>query len=96
LAFLSVCQTATGAVELSEEAVRPSARMMFWGYHSVIGTVKDSVATRLAQNVYDQLFRDGRPPDSREAARALHDAVERLRQSGEPFVAWVPFILHGN
>lgn len=98
LAFLSACQTATGAVELSEEAVHLSAGMLFAGYSSVIGTmwsIKDSVAPRLAQDVYEQLFRDGRSPDSRKAARALHDAVERLRQKGEPFIAWVPFIHMG-
>ena len=98
LAFLSACQTATGAVELSEEAVHLSAGMLFAGYSSVIGTmwsIKDSVAPRLAQDVYEQLFRDGRTPDSREAARALHNAVERLSQSGQPFIAWVPFVHMG-
>ena len=27
-------------------------------------------------------------PDSREALQALHNAVERLFQSGEPFITW--------
>ena len=95
LAFLSACQTATGDKDLSDEAIHIAAGMLFAGYGGVIGTmwsIADRVAPRVARDVYERLFRDGGAPDHREAARALHDAVGRLRESNASFVEWLPFI----
>ena len=42
--------------------------------------------------MYKRILKDGKP----DAARALHDAVKRLRESGAGFMAWVPFIHLGR
>ena len=95
LAFLSACQTAMGDKSLSDEAVHIAAGMLFAGYGGVIATmwsISDRVAPLVAKDVYEQLFRSDAMPDYREAARALHDAVRRLRERGASFVEWLPFI----
>ena len=96
LAFLSACQTAMGDEGLSDEAIHIAAGMLFAGYGGVIGTmwsISDKLAPDVARDVYEQLFRNGTRPDYREAARALHGAVGRLRDSGKAsFVTWLPFI----
>ena len=96
LAFLSACQTAMGDERLSDEAIHVAAGMLFAGYGGVIGTmwsISDELAPDVARNVYAQLFRNGTRPDYREAARALHGAIGRLRDSGTAsFVKWLPFI----
>jgi CHAT domain-containing protein len=96
LAFLSACQTAMGDEELSDEAIHVAAGMLFAGYGGVIGTmwsISDKLAPDVARDVYGQLFRNGTRPDYRDAARALHEAIGRLRESGTvPFHIWLPFI----
>ena len=96
LAFLSACETATGNEHLSDEAIHIAAGMLFAGYGGVIGTmwsISDELAPVVAKDVYRQLFRNGTRPDYRDAARALHGAIGRLRDSPEAsFVSWLPFI----
>ncbi|KAF8436571.1 CHAT domain-containing protein [Boletus edulis BED1] len=96
LAFLSACQTATGDEGLSDEAIHIAAGMLFAGYAGVVGTmwsISDKLAPIVARDVYEHLFRNGTRPDYREAARALHEAIGDLRDSGEvSFNEWVPFI----
>jgi CHAT domain-containing protein len=96
LAFLSACQTAMGDERLSDEAIHVAAGMLFAGYGGVIGTmwsISDKLAPDVARDVYGQLFRNGTRPDYKDAARALHDAIGRLRESGTvPFHIWLPFI----
>ena len=96
LAFLSACQTATGEERLSDEAIHVAAGMLFAGYGGVVGTmwsISDKLAPVVAKDVYEQLFGNGTRPDYREAARALHGAIGRLRDSPEAsFVTWLPFI----
>ncbi|KAJ6459113.1 CHAT domain-containing protein [Mycena vitilis] len=96
-AFLSACQTATGAKNLEEEAVHLAAGMMSAGYRSVIATmwsIMDEDAPNVAADVYAHLFKTS-PPDPTRAAEALHLAVRKL-QHGEgekkSFFHWVPFI----
>ncbi|KAF8555037.1 hypothetical protein OG21DRAFT_1573596, partial [Imleria badia] len=96
LAFLSACQTAMGDERLSDEAIHIAAGMLFAGYGGVVGTmwsISDKLAPEVARDVYAHLFRDGTRPDYREAARALHDAIERVRERGNvPFHIWPSFI----
>ena len=95
LAFLSACHTATGDDQLSEEAIHIAAGMLLAGYRGVIATmwtIMDNDAPRVTEDVYKSLFGDGKVPDSRQAAEALHHAIERLRDSGVSFLSWVPFI----
>jgi len=95
-AFLSACQTATGAEKLSEEAVHLAAGLMLAGYGSVIATtwsIMDKDAPVIARHVYTELFSDT-VPDSSRSAVALHHAVKLLRQQVEDSNSWswVPFI----
>ena len=96
LAFLSACQTAMGDEGLSDEAIHIAAGMLFAGYGGVVGTmwsISDKLAPGVARDVYEQMFRNGTRPDCRDAARALHGAAGRLRDSGRAsFVTWLPFI----
>jgi CHAT domain-containing protein len=95
LAFLSACETAMGDEGLSDEAIHIAAGMLFAGYAGVVGTmwkISDKLAPDVTRNVYAELFRNGTRPDHREAARALHGAVGRLREGGASFVTWLPFI----
>jgi CHAT domain-containing protein len=96
LAFLSACQTAMGNEHLSDEAIHITAGMLFSGYGGVVATmwsISDELAPEVARDVYAQLFLNGTRPDYREAARALHGAIGRLRDSGTAsFVKWLPFI----
>ena len=94
LAFLSACQTATGDLKLAEEAVHLAAGMMFAGYGSVVATmwaILDKDGPVIADRVYAELL-NGERADSSRAAHALHHAVQQLRLSGAPFLAWMPFI----
>ena len=96
LAFLSACRTARGDEHLSDETIHIAAGMLFAGYGGVIGTmwsINDILAPTVPRDVYEQLFRDATQPDYRDAARALQNAIGRIRESGRaPFVKWLPFI----
>ncbi|KAF8129527.1 CHAT domain-containing protein [Boletus edulis] len=92
LAFLSACQTATGDEGLSE-----SRRGNPYRSGDVVCGLRwsdcDWHAPIAAREVYKYLFRNGTRPDYRDAARALHEAVGSLRESGDAsFLTWVPFI----
>ncbi|KAF8132582.1 hypothetical protein EV363DRAFT_1295983 [Boletus edulis] len=84
---------AMGDEGLTDEAIHIAAGMLFAGYGGVIGTmwlISDRLAPVVARGVYEYLFRNGTRADHRDAARALHKAVGRLRESGEaPFVTWL-------
>ncbi|KAI9574363.1 hypothetical protein HD554DRAFT_2046505 [Boletus coccyginus] len=73
-----------GDERLSDEAIHIAAGMLFAGY--------GALAPDVAKYVYGQLFRNGTRPDYREAARALHEAIGRVRHSNASFVEWLPFI----
>jgi CHAT domain-containing protein len=95
LAFLSACHTATGDEQLSEEAIHIAAGMLLAGYSGAIATmwsIMDNDAPKVTEEVYKSLLGDGKVPDSRQAAEALHHAIERLRDSGVSFLSWVSFI----
>ncbi|KAJ7194012.1 CHAT domain-containing protein [Mycena pura] len=96
LAYLSACQTATGAKAFQEESVHLGAGMLCAGFSGVIATmwsIGDRDAPHVAADVYEQLFKTP-TPDSSQAAKALHLATMKLQQKsgGEKFVNWVPYI----
>ncbi|KAL5634350.1 hypothetical protein ACGC1H_002423 [Rhizoctonia solani] len=100
LAFLSACQTATGDKNLPDEVIHLASGMLMAGYPSVIATmwsVVDDDAPFVADKVYAQLMKDGKLGNG-EAGRALHYAVEGLREKvGEKeFGRWVPYIHIGS
>ena len=97
-AFLSACQTAVGDERIADESAHLAAGMFMAGYRGVIATmwsIKDKDAPQVAEDVYKQILKNGKP-NRKEAAHALHDAVKRLRDSGAGFMAWVPFIHLGR
>ncbi|KIM20452.1 hypothetical protein M408DRAFT_82008 [Serendipita vermifera MAFF 305830] len=97
-AFLSACQTAMGDENIAEESVHLAAGMLFSGCKGVIGTmwsIQDEDAPKVTKAVYERMLKDGQP-NRKEAARALHEAVKELRESGADFLSWVPFIHMGR
>ncbi|KAF8598602.1 hypothetical protein BDV93DRAFT_450913, partial [Ceratobasidium sp. AG-I] len=96
MVFLSACQTAAGDETLPEEAVHLAAGMLLAGYHGVIATVwaiGDNDAPLIAQKVYEHLLQ-GRNPNARCAAVAVHNATACLREKVgvKAFAKWVPYI----
>jgi hypothetical protein len=94
LAFLSACMTATGGLDLADEAITLAAALHYTGYRHVIGTlwsVYDSTAADVAEAVYTGLTATGQFEPAR-SANALHDAVRYLRDTKHlPPSAWTPF-----
>lgn len=98
LAYLSACQTATGATHLANEAIHLAGALLVLGYRQVIATmwtVYDNLAPTMADIVYGHIFQAStvHPP----AAIALHAAVESLRVAhpADPFL-WAPYIHTGQ
>jgi hypothetical protein len=59
--------------------------------------MEDKDGPDVADTFYRHLFQvndqgDVQPPDTTQAARALHLAVKKLRENGCSFKRWVPFI----
>jgi len=107
LAFLSACQTSTGDEKLSEEAVHLAAGMLAAGYRSVVATmwsIQDKYGPIVAEDFYKDLMEkgtnSGRPGiDSVNAARALHQAIQSIRQqvgdTEQGLLTWVPYVHFG-
>ncbi|KAG9081348.1 hypothetical protein FS749_007729 [Ceratobasidium sp. UAMH 11750] len=100
LAFLSACETAAGDEMLPDEAIHLAAGMLMIGYRTVIATmwsIKDEDAPIVTDQFYSELL-EGGVPNTEKAAKALHDAVGRLRDRvGEKALArWAPFVHFGQ
>lgn len=98
-AFLSACHTATGATQLSDEAMHLAASFQFVGFRAVVATmwaVDDEIAPLLVEEFYSQLFRNvnayGTLPDATHTAEALFNAKVELMGRGVPHRKLVPFI----
>jgi hypothetical protein len=88
-AFLSACKTATGGVDLADEAITLAAALHYTGYRHVIGTlwtVYAATAATVAAAVYGT---DG-PFEPGASAQRLHDVLRQLRDI-ERLSAWTPF-----
>jgi hypothetical protein len=66
-------------------------------------SISDEDGPKVADAFYEHLYRKNQPdvtdtfrPDTREAARALHVAVAKLRSEGVSFKRWIPFIHIGR
>lgn len=101
LAVLSACQTATGDLELRDEAVHLAAGMLNVGYKSVVGTmwsISDSSAPILMEEFYKVLMAQVRAGGELKPAYALHEAIVVLRQKCNNEYNrwnWVPFVHFG-
>ncbi|KAJ7210113.1 CHAT domain-containing protein [Mycena pura] len=106
LAYLSACETAKGDKDSPDESMHLAATLLFAGFRSVVATMwtmQDEDGPKIADKVYEHLFRDCDPnsnprnlPDLTKSADALHYAVSELRK--EPrisFKRWVPFVHYG-
>jgi tetratricopeptide (TPR) repeat protein len=95
LAYLSACQTFTGAPRLPDEAIHLASAFQIAGYRHVIATlwaINDFYAPRVAESVYRTLSHNGVPHSDR-AAEAIHQAVAELRKRapGRPHL-WAPYV----
>ena len=107
LAFLSACQTSTGAEKLSEEAVHLAAGMLAAGYRSVVPTmwsIKDRYGPVVAESFYKYLMEKGEASgqprlDTSSAAHALRYAIRGIRETlgdtEEGLLTWVPYVHFG-
>ncbi|KAF8207927.1 CHAT domain-containing protein [Mycena galopus ATCC 62051] len=106
LAFLSACETAKGDKAVPDEAMHLAATLLFSGFRGVVATMwtmNDLDGPKIADTFYEYLFKNCDPysippvlPDLKQAAKALHLAVAKLRK--EPnisFRRWVPFVHYG-
>lgn len=81
LAFLSACHTARGTSALADEAIHLAAAFQLAGFPHVVGTLwrlADDPAPDIAREFYQALTASAQGAGG--SARALHDAVQRLRQ----------------
>jgi CHAT domain len=101
LAFLSACRTALGATGVPDEALHLAGTLMLAGFTHVVAAqwrISDAFAPKVAKGFYARLIRaDGYGQarvDPDRAARALHDAIQRLRGDRSPLL-WVPYVHFG-
>ncbi|MEU5593267.1 CHAT domain-containing protein [Streptomyces sp. NPDC020298] len=81
LAFLSACHTARGTSALADEAIHLAAAFQLAGFQHVVGTLwrlADGPAPAITREFYLALKTSDQGAGG--SARALHDAVQRLRQ----------------
>ncbi|KAG1796601.1 CHAT domain-containing protein [Suillus variegatus] len=82
-AFLSACQTAVGVPTTPDEVIHLAAGLQFAGVNSVVGTlwkVTDNTVQHLVEAFYKNMRGDG-PMNSKQAAWALHQAVQSLARN---------------
>jgi CHAT domain-containing protein len=96
--YLSGCKTASGGVNLPDEAITLAATLHYTGYRHVIATpwwMRDRRAAQVVEDMYAKLIHGGRL-DAHQAAEALREAVRvlRARHRGRPSV-WTPIAYTG-
>ncbi|KAI0298175.1 CHAT domain-containing protein [Multifurca ochricompacta] len=101
-AFLSACHTAELTDEsMSDEALHLAAAMQYCGFRSVVGTMwamLDEDGRDLSKHFYKSVFsrREGGVPYYERSAKALRDAVKKLRRKrGMTLERWVNFVHYG-
>ncbi|KAJ7881957.1 CHAT domain-containing protein [Mycena leptocephala] len=90
LVFLAACETAQGQESQPDEAMHVAGALLFSGFGGAVATMwtmRDSDGPEIADAFYEQLFKGCSPnsgePDLRNAASALHVAVQKLRTTGK-------------
>ncbi|KAH9977232.1 CHAT domain-containing protein [Lactifluus volemus] len=101
-AFLSACHTAEMTDgSIADEALHLTAAMQYCGFRSVVGTMwamADTDGPVLTKHFYESMFSSEEPgvPYYERSAKALRDAVQKLRKSKElPLERWVNFVHYG-
>ncbi|MCB5167761.1 CHAT domain-containing protein [Streptomyces bambusae] len=99
LAFLSACETARGSAGLPDEAVHLAGALQLAGFGHVVAAqwvVGDASALRAVAEFYEGLALPGAAGlDADRAARALHAAVQGLREAGEHPLWWAAYVHTG-
>ncbi|KAI9435726.1 CHAT domain-containing protein, partial [Lactarius indigo] len=102
LAVLSVCHAAEWTDALTpDEALHLTAAMQYCGFRSAVGTLwamADTDGRDLAEHSYRRVFAEEERavPLGERSARALRDAVRRLRKKrGVSLERWVNFVHYG-
>ncbi|MGW2635749.1 CHAT domain-containing protein [Streptomyces sp. NPDC001348] len=93
VAFLSACRTATGTMDLADEAAHLAGAFLSAGFRQVIGS-QWAVRDRLAAQVAGDFYRLAADPD--HSAEALHEAVRTVRAAAGSPCAWAPFVHFGG
>lgn len=94
-AGLAACKTAVGGVDLLDEAITLSAALHYAGFRHVVGTLwnlAEHVARDAFSDMYGQLVTSGGAFDPAQSARALAEAVDRLRAEGASLHSWAALI----
>jgi len=102
-AFLSACHTAeTTDGSIADEALHLTAAVQYCGFRSVVGTMwamVDEDGHGLVKDFYKSTFsskgHSSSGPYYERTARALRDAVKKLRRKGVPLERWVNFVHYG-
>ncbi|KAI0250879.1 CHAT domain-containing protein [Lactifluus subvellereus] len=101
-AFLSVCHAAELTDEsVADEALHLTAAMQYCGFRSVVGTMwamVDEDGPEVAKHFYKLMFSSegGKVPSYMRSARALRNAVQRLRKKrGMTLERWVNYVHYG-
>lgn len=101
-AFLSACHSAELTEQsIADEALHLASAMQYSGFRSVVGTmwaVVDDDGPELARHFYKTMASNQgkKAPAYRRSARALRNAVQKLRQSrGVSLERWVNFVHYG-
>lgn len=102
-AFLSACHTAELTdLKNPDEALHLTAAMQYCGFRSVVGTMwamADTDGRDLSAHFYGHMFSPDGEVDSplcEKSARALRDAVQKLRKKkGVTLERWVNFVHYG-
>lgn len=93
-AALAACKTAVGGTTLLDESITLAAALHYTGFRHVIGSqwiLSDRAAVAIFDSVYRELCSTGRfVPD--ESARALAQATNALRRSGEQIHTWAALV----
>jgi len=80
---------------LPDESLHLAAGMQIAGYRGVIATqwgMVDKDGPRVAAMFYHHLAQLAFPPDPRDAAEALHRALQKLRSEGTPLYRCALFV----
>ncbi|KAI0954770.1 hypothetical protein AcW1_006558 [Taiwanofungus camphoratus] len=98
VALMTACESATGDIKLSDEAMHLAGGMIYAGFHGVVATMylfsaspdaTDSHGGANNDQIREQTY-------SERAAEALHHTVKQMRDSGVPPYRWVPFVHMGR
>jgi tetratricopeptide (TPR) repeat protein len=103
VAYLSACSTAEAASrQLIDENMHLAGAFTLAGFPSVVGTLwkaGDTPAVRIAGEFYRQLGNHSGMARGESVARALHEAILRLRRCGDSDgdpSKWAPFVHLGD